>query len=170
MRKRMHQSPQDAELWERQDGESPQAWESFVAYRDLGAERSLTKAGELVGRARQTMSVFSMKWKWVERCAAWDAELDRQARQAQLDAIKKMRKRHADLAMAALAKTARALARIPEEEWKAGDVARMMEVASKLERIARGDVSEVIEEREGEAVASQVVFYMPSNSRGDEEY
>lgn len=115
------------------------------------------------------MACYSMKWKWPERVAAWDAELDRQAQKAQLEAVKKMRKRHTDLAMAALAKTARALARIPEDEWKVADVARMMEVASKLERIARGDVSEVIEERAGEAVAPSVVFYMPSNNRGDED-
>lgn len=138
-----------------------------MVYRDMGLDRTLAKAGEKCGRAKQTMANFSMTWKWADRVAAWDREQDRQAQKAQLDAIKTMRKRHADLAQAALAKTARALARIPEDEWKAGDIARMMEVASKLERLARGDVSEVIEEREGEATPPLVTFYMPDNQRGD---
>ena len=43
-----------------------------------------------------------------------------------------------------------------------------MEVATKIERIARGDVGEVIEEREGEPMPT-VTFYMPDNHRNDAE-
>ena len=44
----------------------------------------------------------------------------------------------------------------------------MVEVGSKLERIARGDVGEVVEEREGESLPP-VTFYIPDNGRQDTE-
>ena len=80
-----------------------------------------------------------------------------------------MRKRHADIASAMLIKAAKALARIPEDEIKAADVSRMVETASKLERISRGDVGEVVEERQGEAAPSPVQFYMPNNFRDQKD-
>ena len=92
-------------------------------------------------------------------------EQDRIAREAQKKEIVKMRKKHADLAQAMLVKAALALKSIPVEEIKASDVSRMVETASKLERLSRGDVGEVIEERDGGKVESVVSFYIPDNGR-----
>lgn len=157
------------EPWERQEGESAKAYEAFRTYLDQGSERSVRKVAEALAKSRTLIGRWSSENKWVDRVAAWTAEEDRIARQAQLDEIKKMRKRHADLASAMLVKAARALQRIPEDEIRPGDVSRMVETASKLERISRGDVETVIEERDGGQAAPAVTFYMPSNGRDDEE-
>lgn len=151
--------------WERRDGESAKAYEAFCVYRDLGTQRSIRSVCQKLDKSRQLLSTWSAKYEWVSRCAAWDAEQDRIARQAQIDEIKKMRKRHADLASAMLIKAARALQRIPDDEIKAGDISRMVDTASKLERISRGDVGEVIEERDGGEAPPPVTFYIPSNGR-----
>lgn len=153
------------EPWERQEGETSKAYEGFCAYRDLGPSRSIAKAGQKLGKNKVTLERWSTENEWVKRVAAWDAEQDRIARQAQVDEIKKMRKRHADLASAMLIKAAKALQRIPEDEIKAVDVSRMVETASKLERISRGDVGEVVEERDGGQATPAVTFYMPDNGR-----
>ena len=153
------------EPWERQQGETSRAYEAFCAYRDMGADRSINKTARKLSKNRTTIAEWSARNDWVKRVAAWDAEQDRLARQAQFEDIRKMRKRHADLASAMLVKAARALQRIPEDEIKAGDVTRMVETAAKLERISRGDVGDVIEERDGGAAVPAVQFYMPDNGR-----
>lgn len=153
------------EPWERQPNETPRAYEAFTVYRDLGRGRSIAKAARKEGKAKVTWEKWSRANNWVERVAAWDAEQDRISRQAQLDDIKKMRKRHADLASAMLIKAARALQRIPEDEIKAADISRMVDTASKLERISRGDVGDVVEERDGGRSENPVQFYLPDNHR-----
>lgn len=155
------------EPWERQKGESARAYEAFTTYRDMGAGRSHNKVVQKLGKNRATISLWSSKYDWVKRVNAWDAEQDRITRQAQIEEIKKMRKRHADLANAMLVKAAKALHRIPDDEVKAGDVSRMVETAAKLERISRGDVGEVVEERDGGQATPVVQFYIPSNNRPD---
>ena len=166
MARRAYTAPAGADPWERQTGEGPRAWEAFQVYRDLGQGRSIRKAADSLGRSPLHLSELSAKHGWVERAAAWDAELDRLARKAQIAAVKRMRKVHADLGERMLVRAAEALDSIPEDALSAADVCRMVEVGSKLERIARGDAGEVVEEREGEALPV-VTFFIPDNGRGD---
>lgn len=159
------------EPWERQKGETSRAYEAYTVYRDMGPNRSQAKVSKELGKNSRTIADWSAKYEWVKRAAAWDAEQDRIARQQNTEEIKKMRKRHTDLASAMLVKAARALQRIPEDEIKAADVSRMVETASKLERISRGDAGDVIEERDGGDAPKIVQFYIPDNHRdgGEEE-
>lgn len=153
------------EPWERQEGETPRAYEAFCVYRDLGAGRSITKTAQTLNKNRTTIGEWSTKYEWVKRAAAWDSEQDRVARRTQIEEIKKMRKKHAALASSMLIKAAKALQNIPVEEIKAVDISRLVEVGSKLERLSRGDVGEVIEERDGGQTVPTVQFYIPDNGR-----
>lgn len=165
----MARKKQQPDLWERQEGEGPKPWEAFVLYRDMGPQRSVRKVAKELNKSDTLIGRWSSDWNWVNRAAAWDVEQDRQNRIAQNEEIKKMRKRHADLANAMIVKAARALNKIPDDEIKAADINRMVEVASKLERISRGDVGEVIEERDGGVATQAVTFYMPDNGRDRKE-
>lgn len=159
--------------WERRENESTKAYEAFCTYRDMGRERSLSKVAEKLQKSETLMGRWSGAYSWVDRAAKWDDEQDRiereTAQKEQAKAIKEMRTRHAKLAEAMLMKSARALARIPDDEIKPGDISRMVDIASKLERISRGDVGEVIEERDGGQATPAVTFYMPSNGRDQNE-
>lgn len=159
--------------WERREKETSKAYEAFCIYRDMGIQRSLSKVAEALQKSETLMGRWSGTHSWVERAAAWDDEQERkereQALKEQAKAIKEMRKRHADLANAMLIKAAKALKRIPEDEIKPADVSRMVETASKLERISRGDVGEVVEERDGGPSTPAVTFYMPDNGRDKQE-
>lgn len=164
MARQTYVAPPEAAPWERQTGEGPAAWAAFQVYRDLGSGRSIRKAAEHLGRSPLHLSELSSAHGWVSRCASWDNEMDRLARADIVKAIKKMRREHADLGVDMLVKSANALSKLPEDRLTAADICRMVEVGSKLERISRGDVGEVIEERESEAL-SPVVFYLPENGR-----
>lgn len=155
--------------WERQDNETPKQFEAFKIYRDMGEERSLTKVAQQLKKSTTLMGRWSGINNWVERCAAWDAEQDRLLRQQQLKDIKNMRKRHADIATAMIMKAAKALKKIPDDEIKPQDVARFVDVASKLERLSRGDSSEIIEQRDGGEAVSAVQIYIPDNGRDNVE-
>ena len=160
------------EPWERQDGETPKQFQAFVIYRDLGEERTLLKVSKELGKSKTLMDRWSSANSWVERAAAWDREQDRLARQEQIKDIKKMRKRHADTAKSMMALAVKGISKMIDpitkelrEDLKPNDIARLVEVASKLERISMGDTSEVIEERQGEAI-NAVQIYVPDNNRG----
>ncbi|MBQ9168882.1 MAG: hypothetical protein IJX67_10830 [Oscillospiraceae bacterium] len=159
--------------WERRQDESTKAYEAFCIYRDMGRERSLSKVSAKLQKSETLMGRWSRTFDWVKRAASWDDEQDRIAREIarkeQAEAIKNMRKRHADVATAMILKAARALNRLKEEDIKPSDISRMMEVASKLERISRGDVGEVVEERDGGTSTPAVTFYMPANGRDQKE-
>lgn len=157
------------EPWERRENETTKAYEAFCIYRDMGRERSLAKVAEKQQKSGSLIGRWSRENDWVDRAAKWDDEQERIEREIaqkeQAKAIKSMRERHAKLAEAMLIKAAKGLARIPDDEIKPGDVSRMVDVASKLERISRGDVGEVVEERDGGKATPAVTFYMPSNGR-----
>lgn len=76
-------------LWERQPSESHKAYEAFRIYRDMGRDRSLVKVGQALGlkQVRKgttntftdpggNVSVWSSRFRWVERVRAFEAYLD----------------------------------------------------------------------------------------------
>lgn len=69
----------DGPAWEQQDGEPGKAYAAFRLYRDMGpTSRSIAKVAEQRGERGSTSrtSLWSSKWRWVERAAAYDAWVD----------------------------------------------------------------------------------------------
>lgn len=157
---------QEPEPWERQLNESPQAFEAFATYRDMGAARSLAKVSRALCKSKALMERWSTDHDWVKRVAAWDAEKDRVAREKQLKDIVAMRDRHAAIAKKMLDTADAALNNVNTNDVSTNEIARLVEIASKLERISRGDVGDVIEERNGGEAVSPVQIYVPDNNRG----
>lgn len=155
--------------WERQQGEGVKAFEAFNTYMLMGTERSLTKVANELNKSTAMMARWSSQWNWVKRAAAWDVEQENLARKDQIEAIKKMRKRHATLATQMLAKVTRKLSKMTEDELTPQDMKAWVETASKLERLSRGDTSEVIEERDGGAAFNPVSIYLPDNGRDENQ-
>jgi len=87
--------------WERQQGESPQAYLAFECYRRIAAgERSLQRAwqdhcnqpgqarqrrGKEAGRPHGHWTRWMFRWRWQERALAWDEEVSALARDQELD-------------------------------------------------------------------------------------
>lgn len=155
----------EPEPWERQLNESPQAFEAFAAYRDMGAARSTAKVSRKLCKSVSLMNRWSAEHDWVKRVAAWDAERDRVARETQIKDIVEMRQRHAATAKQMMDLADTALKNINPMDVTVNEISRLVESASKLERISRGDVGEVIEERDGGEAVSPVQIYIPTNNR-----
>lgn len=82
-------------LWDRQWGESRQAFGAFVLYRDLGEARTIDDAFRLhaghdpgIYGASGHWRRWAVRWSWVERARAWDSHLDGQRRAAQEEAAR----------------------------------------------------------------------------------
>lgn len=77
-------------LWETQPGEGAKAYEAFRTYRDLGTNRTMRRAGEILGKSESTLQDWSSRWRWTDRIRAYDAylgamltaEAERQQREA----------------------------------------------------------------------------------------
>lgn len=164
--------------WERQENESQEQYDLFCIYRDMKAQsvdkkRTLERVQEQCGKSESWITKLSSRFNWKERAEAWDAELDRialeETKKEMLKEIRQMRKRQAEAGKFMQIKAIKALSRIPEEEIKPGDISRLVDIGSKLERLARGDVGDVIEERNGGEAVSPVQIYIPSNSRENKD-
>ena len=154
------------EIWERQKGENGPRWEAFQAYRDMPpGKRSLAEVAKALGKSERLMAKWSGQDSWVERCEAFDRYLDAEAAAKRIEGIAQMNKRHINAAESILNKAIDGLKFIDPEDMKPSDVAKLVDVAAKLERLARGDATEVVETREGESIVNAVQFYMPDNGR-----
>jgi len=151
-------------LWERLPGESAKNYEAFCRYRDMGPNRSQEKTARELSKSRQLLARWSALYRWPERAIAWDDEQDRLAREAHTRDILDMRRRHAQLAKEVLDKVQAAIQHLDAAELKTGDLARLLDVASKLERTSRGDIGEGMET--GEQIKAPIIqFYIPDNGR-----
>ena len=157
------------EPWEQQENEGKEAFEAFQHYRDMGVSRSLSAVAQRLHKSKTLMGRWSSEYNWVDRTREWDREQDRILRLQQIEDIKKMRKRHADLAVEMLEKALEGLRLLTPDELNAVSIGRIVEVASRLEQKSRGDTTDAVEMREAEEKqASPVMFYMPSNGRNPE--
>ena len=159
----------EAEPWERQPGESAKAFEAFVLYRDMGTSRSTRKVSQQLSKSKVLIDRWSSANKWVERVSAWDSEQDRITREKQIEDIAKMRSRHTKLAESMLLKAAKALQKLQPEDMNSNNITRMVDVATQLERLSRGDTTDSIEIRDGGKSEPAVTFYMPDNGRDTED-
>lgn len=130
-------------------GESSQAFAAFTIYKDLGLNRSMVDAARALGHhdpemyARQ-LRKWSSKYSWTERTRAWDNHLAGIAQEADELAVRQMRKRHADLAMSMLTKAAAVLEKMKVEKIHPREAINMVKVGANLERISRGEATELI--------------------------
>jgi hypothetical protein len=120
--------PETPLLYERQRGESDEAFHAFTVYRGLGRTRSLdavdrelreqresqgagavlrlpvsrdpNSAGKAPDKRRRSgkTALWSRTYHWVDRASAWDDFLDSKLRERSLDEIEKMAKRQAQQA------------------------------------------------------------------------
>lgn len=141
-------------LWGRQPGESPQAYQAFERYREQDpTARSIQRAIGTYPSGTTKRSDWTKRWRWRERIEAYDRHMEDLAIRAQEKAIIDMRQRHAALAFAGLEKVMQRLngdddagvTAINASLLSPQDLARLTEVMSKLEILARGAETERID-------------------------
>lgn len=133
--------------WDRQQGESLQAYEAFDLYCKMGAGRSIRKVAQELGKSQPLMSRWSSKWKWQQRSREYDKELKRQEFEEARKAAKKMQERQIQTAMLLQKKAVQALDKLNIEDLKPQDILRFISEGTKLEAINRAaDTKQTAEE------------------------
>lgn len=123
--------------WERQKGESAQAYEAFVTYRDMGSERSLQAVSQRLSKSLPLIKRWSREKNWVERVRAYDNELEKEARAKAVKDRKAMTERHIGIAMQLQKKALEALSSLSVEDMSPKDIKEYIKMATDLERLNR---------------------------------
>lgn len=134
-----------SEAWELQPGEPTRAYECFAVYRDLGPNRTRKAAAEALGVSAAALRDPYGRFSWEDRVRAYDLERDR-ANRVKLESERlAMRLRHAGTAVFLQKKVAERLALMDPMEMTPKDAVYALDLASKLERISRGEEATKIE-------------------------
>lgn len=127
--------------WERQPGESEEAYEAFTDYYK-NPKRSQKKTAKAVGKSEALIYRWSVRWHWTERAREYDNALVREEYTATLDEIRKMNKAQAAIGLLLQKKGQEALEKMNLKKMSAKDLLQFLIQGTTLERRARlSDVS-----------------------------
>lgn len=127
-------------LWDRQKEEGEKAYEAFTIYRDMGPERSITKVSQQLHKNRALIGRWSRKFDWIERCLAYDNNLQKEAHAEAVKKARKMAARHIGIALKMQAEAVEALEKTDPENIKPKDIIAFIREGTKLERENRQDI------------------------------
>lgn len=127
--------------WERQPGESEEAYEAFTDYYK-NPKRSQKKTAKAVGKSDALIYRWSVRWHWSERAREYDNALVREEYTATLDEIRKMNKAQAAIGLLLQKKGQEALEKLDLKKMSAKDLLQFLIQGTTIERRARlSDVS-----------------------------
>lgn len=127
--------------WERQPGESEEAYEAFTDYYK-NPKRSQKKTAKAVGKSEALIYRWSVRWHWTERAREYDNALVREEYTATLDKIRKMNKAQAAIGLLLQKKGQEALEKLNLKKMSAKDLLQFLIQGTTIERRARlSDVS-----------------------------
>lgn len=124
--------------WDRQEKEPPRAFAHFTIYRDLGPDRTLTKASRLCGVTEGSLKQESSAWNWTPRCDQWDAHVQAIGDRAYLTETARRGRQRAQAHMALLAKALEALRQLDVKKANLAQIASALKVASEGMRLEEG--------------------------------
>lgn len=161
--------------WERQKGETEQAYYAFCLYRDQTIPRGYAAVISELGKSKTLIHRWGSRWYWRERTRAYDRHLEDQVRREQVAATKAMARRQARDAQAyqavmiapveiLLKRMADPTRRAEIEALSTGDLIQLSVLTGRLfprmalsERMARGapvqDLSQFLDDDTGEISA-----------------
>ena len=127
--------------WDRQPGETAKAYSYFAAYRDAGPSRSIRNLAEQRGRARQYLYQLSHDHRWAQRAEQHDRANDQAFRRRMAARRQQVAEQHIAVAGALLTQAVLGLKALKVEDLSPADLARFVDVAVKVQRVALGDVA-----------------------------
>ena len=138
--------------FEQQEKESHKAFAAFALYLSMGPERSIDGVARKLNKSHTIIGRWSGRWRWVERVAAHASHLatvEREASEAMargksaewLTRQQMIREREWEMHEKCIEAARRGLKAFMEREKvyaNLSDIARILEVASRLGRLASG--------------------------------
>lgn len=132
--------------WNKQPKETAKSFEAFAGYRDLGPQRSIRKLCELWGRKpsyQNQMSVWSSKYKWVERARLFDAYQDQKLQEVKAAQRLEDYELSMRLARDRMIAVADHLKDFDAKELSARDASTWFDTSFKVLRVIHGDPTEI---------------------------
>lgn len=148
-------------IWDRQPQEVEAAWAAFRRYRDTPSPRPPVGvfAGE-IGYSSTHVLNWAKLWAWDSRILAWDQHLDGKGQKVAESGVEEMARRHIELAKKGLGIVDMAMERLRISllvenggTLKAQEMARVLDVCAKLERLSRGEATERVEGKDYSALS-----------------
>jgi len=138
--------------FEQQPKESDKAFAAFAMYLSLGAQRSTAEVGKKLGKSAGLIEQWCTRWQWKNRVGAYGEHLARVEREATealarsksaewLTRREALRETEWEMHEKCIAAARKALAKFLVREnvyANLSDIARILEVASKMGRLAAG--------------------------------
>ncbi|MFA5801542.1 MAG: hypothetical protein WC911_03605 [Thermoleophilia bacterium] len=137
----------DREPWTRQKGETNKAFEAFVLYRDMGTSRSCAKVADHLSRSNTLIFGWSAKWSWQRRVELYDVHQDQERLKRLEQSRIKMDERQATYGKAMQAKGMIFIQGPDGGPQDVNQAAKLVVEGSKIERVAHGAPSEVINQQ-----------------------
>lgn len=129
----------EAQPWLQREGESTKAYSAFRVYLEQGPDhRSLRSVAAHLGKSYTLIGRWSSRDEWAERTSAWDAHMLAVAQAAIETEISEMSKRHVSMAVAIQNQIAKRLQEFDAGELTPAQMVQWFEVATRIERAARG--------------------------------
>lgn len=126
----------DTMPWERQPGESEKAFAAFEIYRDLGDERSIRAVVQRCNKSASLIGRWSAAYRWVDRAAAYDNDLQRQIHKKARKQAADANTRHVQISMQLQKKALEALNLMQPEDMTPKDTKEILRLAIDVERKA----------------------------------
>ncbi len=147
--------PSTLQIWDRERDEPAQCWFAFKRWRDMKPKPTYASLAEDCDVTPQTIGNWAASWSWKVRGAEYDRWLDQAAQQAAQETevltVTEMRKLHLGSAGEARRAADEAL-RLLITDLKSGEramtpqaISRMLDIATKLERLTLGQATEIQE-------------------------
>ncbi len=143
----------NANVWDRQLGESSRSWSGFVVYRDLPpSERTIQAVAETIQKTPSLVRRWSAKNNWVSRVSEYDQHLDRETVQKErIEAERKkfeMLARHTNTVLHVQNRAVERYRRMSDADWDKIPTHQLTDIfldSARFERLSRGLPSDSIE-------------------------
>jgi hypothetical protein len=131
--------------WERLPGETAKAFDSFNAYLDLGPRRSMRKVAESDrgSSSQRVLEDWSARFNWVARANASDNWRANERHLDENDQLDRMRRTHALVAQAAVAKAGERIRTIDPQRLTVREATALLELGVKIERLTRAQPTDI---------------------------
>jgi hypothetical protein len=135
--------------WDKQPGESRQAFEAFRTFRDLQpGTRSLVRVSSELSKHVALMQRWATKWDWWDRVGDFDAYQDKLRLESRLIAIRDHEEQEVKAANAIIRKGIEALQQLRPEDLTAPQLLQYILEGTRLKRLALGEPEKIEERRE----------------------
>lgn len=151
--------PKNNKHWERQKGESAQAYEAFSLYLEMGNERSIRRVEQELHKSHALIGRWSSKYEWTERIREYTNELKKQELEEAKKNIKDMQKRQIQTALLLQKKAVKALESLDITSLSPREILQFISEGTRIESDTRKEIVLTSEDSEktGNSLASEII-------------